>query len=113
MNKLDKYLEKIYLDEFIILPTIALGIIIYKKHLSKAAKACSNYKSTKKEKCMLLYKIKGRREQLNKIKQAVSQCSKDKHPDKCKSKALKETNKVSRTLQSLIYKVKNLEKQKI
>jgi len=86
MNIVDLYLEQICLDEFIILPTIALDTMIYKKHLSKSAQACVNYKGKEKEKCMIVYKIKGRKEQLKQIKKTVPQCKEDKDPMKCKEK---------------------------
>lgn len=112
MNKLDEYLDQIYLNEFVIIPTILLGAMIYNKHLSKAAKVCKQYKSKEKQKCMLLYKLKGRKEQLNKISKNISQCSKDKKADKCKERALKEVNKIKSHIKKLIFKLKTLEAQK-
>lgn len=109
MDKLDEYLEIIYLDEFIILPTIYLGTMIYKKYLSEAARACKNYEGYQKKKCMIVYKIKARRAQLSKIKQATVQCVKDKNPEGCKVKALKEIKKVGNIISDLINKYKDLE----
>lgn len=109
MDTVDKYLEELYLDEFIILPTIALGTMIYKKHLSKSAQACANYTGKEKERCIIAYKIKGRREQIKQIKKAVPQCKEDKNPIKCKEKALKEAQKVFEKMRDLIEKFKTIQ----
>jgi len=74
------------LDEFIVLPTIALISAIYKRYLSKAAKACRGKSSLQRKLCVVSYKMMGRKTQISKIKQSTKDCSQQKNPKKCQEK---------------------------
>lgn len=107
-NLLESYLEELFLNEFIVMPTILLAAHLYNRHLSTAAKSCAKYKGKDKSKCMITYKIKGRKLQFDKLKQAGNECSKDPKPDKCKEMVLKKAKKTKEDLNKLIEKYKKL-----
>lgn len=105
---IDKHLEEIQLNEFIVMPTVIVVMALYKKYLSKAAQSCANYQSKDKKKCILQYQIKARQMQLSELKKIIGKCSEDKQPEKCKESVKKKSQKIFEHLQKLIEQYKKL-----
>ncbi len=66
---------------------VALGVAgnyLYKKHWSKAARACKNSKD--KNTCVYKYKKTAIAKTIADLKAAKSKCSKQKYPDRCSAK---------------------------
>jgi len=62
-----------------------LAVKLYKRFLSKAAKACNRKTGTEKTLCMNIYKKKALQAKATAFQQAKSKCSKSKNPTKCKA----------------------------
>ncbi len=80
-----KYLqeEEETLQEFIIIPVIALLVRAYLKHFSKAAKSCIGHNTYSKSICILEYRIKATRKIQSDLKKLQSKCVQTKNPEKC------------------------------
>jgi hypothetical protein len=63
-----------------------LSYKIYKRFLSKAARACKKLGSKEKTSCIVKYRINGYREQIKGLTAAKGLCNKTKKPKKCTSK---------------------------
>ena len=59
------------------------GYLLYKKHLSQAARDCDHRAGQAKEICMLQHRIDGMAEQGNKLIQGKKYCKQSKEPQKC------------------------------
>jgi len=90
----------------LIASAIAASVLLYKRFLSKAAKACKDKKGSDKTNCMRKFKITGYQQAIKSLKQSLLKCSNTKDPSLCKSKIenkiknyefkiKKETNKLS------------------
>lgn len=104
---LDTYLEQLqedeYLEEFVGLTVIALAAI-YKKYLSKAAKACKSKPPHEKNRCMLTYQIAGKKAQLQHIKSMTNKCSESKDKDKCLQKVQRWADRTKSSIDKLVEK---------
>jgi len=110
---LDNYLYIIQedvtrLDEFIVLPTVALLSAIYKRYLSKAAKACRGKKSFERRLCVVSYKLMGRKSQILKVKQSIGSCSQEKNPDRCVEKMNNQVKKYNGDMTKLSNQFKSI-----
>ena len=70
----------------IILATLAVSILIYKRYLSKGAKACAGRKGVEKGNCLKRFKITGYEQSIKMLRGRIGICSKSKKPNVCKAK---------------------------
>jgi len=80
---------------------VSVGYKIYKNFLSKAAKACKGKKGEDKSKCMKVYKGKALTEEIKAMTSLMKECSKTKHPDKCRRKIQNKINEKKKKIQVL------------
>ena len=57
---------------------------LYKRFLTKAARACKGKSGTEKTLCMKEYRIKALEMQIKELQKAKKYCAKSKNPVKCK-----------------------------
>lgn len=111
---IDVYLEHLneeHLNEFVGITILAI-IAIYRKYLSKAAKACRSEEPEEKERCMIKYQIEGRKEQLKKIKEISKECKKAQNPNECERKLYKQAQSINQKIEKLIAKYKKASEKK-
>ncbi len=75
-----------------------VGVGIFSRFFTKAAKACKKLPSKQKTICMFEYKIKGYQLQISTLKKYIPQCRKDKNPLECKAKILEKIEKIERKI---------------
>ncbi len=73
---------------------------IYKKYLSKAAKACAAKKGEAKKVCMNKFKLDAMKQRITNLGKAKTQCKKSKNPGKCVQGLDKKIIKLKSKLQS-------------
>lgn len=64
---------------------IAVSYKVYKRFLSKAARACKRMAGVEKDKCMNKYREAALKMQIAELSKGVAVCNKSKKPDKCKA----------------------------
>ena len=82
-----------YMDTMNIVNNVGMGAALiliahtlYKRLLSKAAKSCQGLSSGAKDVCIQKFKIHAIESEINFLKSRISQCKKEKKPEKCKNK---------------------------
>jgi len=65
---------------------IAIGVLVYRKFMSKASKACKNYKGDEKNECLKKYREKAKQLKIQTLVKNRKACSKTKNPQKCVEK---------------------------
>jgi len=76
---------------------ITASIVLYKKYMSKAARACRGNED--KSRCIIQYKMKAYSEQIKKLKKDAAICKKSKNPAKCSNKIKNKINSISQKIQ--------------
>ena len=73
----------------VVAAVIAAGsYAIYKRFISKSARACSNKSGAEKTLCMQQYKKKATQARIKNMQSQLKQCDKTKDPAKCKAKTM-------------------------
>ena len=67
---------------------------IYNKKFSAGARACQNLESNAKDDCIKSFRNKGRKAQIDHLKQTMFSCNKSKYPERCKDKISKHILKI-------------------
>ena len=98
------------LNEFIVLPTLAISYKAYQRFLSKAAKACNDKKFGAKTLCMVKYRLKAISILKPQLQKSLGQCSTTKDPDKCKQKIKGRIERLEKTEEKLHAKMTTLSK---
>jgi hypothetical protein len=70
----------------IVLTAITASIILYKRFLSKSARACKGRKGLDRENCIAKFRIAGYQASMKSLQSSLSSCSQTKNTAKCKSK---------------------------
>ena len=99
------YLNEESVNE-LILPTAVILFAIYKRYLSKAAKACKGKSPYERKSCTIKYQIDGKKEQLKKLKQLSGQCKSAQNPNMCNKKLLEKAKRINKEIQKLLVKYK-------
>ena len=67
--------------------TLLLGTFVYKRFLSRAAKACSHFSGDKKSNCMNTARIHAHKAEIKTIKSNMHKCNNTDSAEKCKNQA--------------------------
>lgn len=96
-------LSKMFLAGGVILGglIVVYAYAAYKVVKNRNSKHCMKLKGIQKDICMLKVRIKGKTEQLSKLKKGLSICSKSKNSDKCKAKINQKIIKVNNELKKI------------
>ncbi len=78
---------------------ITTSVVIYKRFLAKAARACKGKSGTVKSDCINNFKIKAHKEQIKKLSKDKSLCKKSKNPAKCVYKVGNKIAKIKKKIQ--------------
>ncbi|MGD2073063.1 MAG: hypothetical protein PVG65_06205 [Candidatus Thorarchaeota archaeon] len=81
---------------------------IYKRYLSKHARACSGLKGKSKTICILTSQLNALKAQQNSLKKSVTFCKKSQNPQKCKSKLNKKLLKINKRISKSSTRLKEL-----
>jgi hypothetical protein len=73
---------------------------LYKRFMSKAARACAGKSGGEKTQCMKQYKVQGIKAQIADLQKAAGACAKAKKPDKCRAPIMKKIAKLQKKAQS-------------
>jgi len=77
----------------IVAAVVTASYAIYKRFLSKAAKACKEKGGLEKTNCMVKYKKQAQAARIKELQAGMSRCEKSKDPSTCKLKLQKRINK--------------------
>jgi len=124
MNQLDKYLDRVQVQE--IEPLIlGIGIIgatagiinainftyrTYKEYMTTAGRACTDLTERERSICMLQYKIRGREKQIKQLQTISKTCTKHKKAQICRSKFAKEIQKTKDEIKRMRERIKAVHK---
>lgn len=89
--------QKFLPHALIVAAIITASIVLYKKYMTKAARACRGVDD--KSSCMIQYKMKAYGEQIKKLKMTSGLCKKSKNPDKCTKKIMGKINSINQKIQ--------------
>jgi hypothetical protein len=65
---------------------LSTAYLVYKRYLSKAAKACKDYKGVQRKECIAKFERMAIQAKITSISKGLSACAKSKDPAKCKAK---------------------------
>lgn len=102
-----------YLNE---ISLISLGISVFKRYMSQAAKACKKFRFGDKTNCMRQYEIKAIRAEIGSLRSNLNKCDKEKKPSICRAKIDKRLIHLEDKLKKInlniaTYRLKNLAKK--
>jgi len=117
MNILDNYLDDLQeiapvLIGISAVNTILMAANVYKKHFTKAALRCKDLPDREKAICMLNAKVYAKKIEASTLKFNLTKCSKNKNPEKCKTKIKTKLHSVLSDIKNLSAREKQLKSHK-
>lgn len=95
---------------------ISLGISVFKRYMSQAAKACKKFRFGDKTNCMRQHEIKAIRAEIGSLQSNLNKCDQEKKPSVCRAKVDKKLIRLEDKLRKLnlniaTFRLKNLTKK--
>jgi len=78
---------------------VAAAYVVYKRVLSKAARACKGQSGSEKTACMKKFKISALQAQINALKSGMAKCKTTKQPYKCKQSIVNKIDKLKNRME--------------
>lgn len=88
--------KKIVAGGALALLVISLAFLVYRRFMSKAAKACKKFKGEERKECIKKYREKAKQLKVQTLMQNRKVCSKTKNPQKCVEKINKKLRGMSK-----------------